>query len=710
MAKDKTVKLEVKSNINEVTKGFEKTQKEIKKTESTVKSLDKTLTDTGKKFNKTQKQTQKNLRNTRKEVDKVNENIKKVSGGLKGVSAGFETAEGAMALFGAESENVGVAMDKLREGMNITQSIKTFKDGTKVIKEMGVISKVAAGFQWALSTAIGGTSGALKIFRLALIATGLGAIVVGIGMLVANFDKLKDVLGGSSKGFKDASIGVKILTLAFLPLNLAIDLVKKGLQALGIIESEEDKAKEKRHKDNIKRIEKENEARKQRHQERQNEFDREIAMLEAEGKSSFALRQQKLADSIAVQKQEAKAMESTIKMFETYAKVVGENTGVLKELKEELKGVNEDIKNQENELKINVVKNNKDKLNSYKEYNNQRLEMARKIEDLENDLLKDGEQKEIILLQTKFKRLKQDIKGNFEERKRIMELYTEQEQQAIAEIQQKFRDEKKAKDDEAFNEEFEELKQMQEEFAKIKRQNEDLFRSEQQNEVLITEEKYDKLLAMAQDDAEAQEQIDIARRNALNDIAIKYENIEDARNKARTDKKKADDAKELKDAKELAMAKAELGIQGLNLLAAIAERNAGDDEKRQKRAFQIKKVADIASATLDGYKAVLSTYAQTPGGPVIKGIAAAVSGAFAAIQIANIAKQEFQGGGGNIAPTPDPGSGSESIAPSFNIVSDSGINDLEGLGEQPPIQAYVTSQDVTTAQGLDRARVQNATI
>jgi hypothetical protein len=82
----------------------------------------------------------------------------------------------------------------------------------------------------------------------------------------------------------------------------------------------------------------------------------------------------------------------------------------------------------------------------------------------------------------------------------------------------------------------------------------------------------------------------------------------------------------------------ELSIQGLNLIASIAEMNAGEDKKRQKRAFNIKKAANIASATMDGYNAVLSTFADTKGGVVLKSIAATLAGGFAALQIAGIAK------------------------------------------------------------------------
>jgi hypothetical protein len=61
------------------------------------------------------------------------------------------------------------------------------------------------------------------------------------------------------------------------------------------------------------------------------------------------------------------------------------------------------------------------------------------------------------------------------------------------------------------------------------------------------------------------------------------------------------------------------------------------------------------------------------------------------------------GGGGNI---PNNSSGG-ATAPNFNIVGNSGINQLAELGGQP-IQAYVVSGEVTSAQSLDRNRIQNA--
>ena len=60
------------------------------------------------------------------------------------------------------------------------------------------------------------------------------------------------------------------------------------------------------------------------------------------------------------------------------------------------------------------------------------------------------------------------------------------------------------------------------------------------------------------------------------------------------------------------------------------------------------------------------------------------------------------GGGGG-------GGGGASTTPQFNTIGSSGVNQLAQL-QQQPVQAYVVSGDVTSAQSLDRNRIQNATL
>ena len=90
------------------------------------------------------------------------------------------------------------------------------------------------------------------------------------------------------------------------------------------------------------------------------------------------------------------------------------------------------------------------------------------------------------------------------------------------------------------------------------------------------------------------------------------------------------------------------------------KKGSAEAEALAKKQFNVNKAFNLASATVDGYKSVISAYASTPGGPVIKGIAAGVAGLFAAATIAKIASAKFEGGGS--APSGDTNTGGSTMS------------------------------------------------
>ena len=85
--------------------------------------------------------------------------------------------------------------------------------------------------------------------------------------------------------------------------------------------------------------------------------------------------------------------------------------------------------------------------------------------------------------------------------------------------------------------------------------------------------------------------------------------------------------------------------------------------------------------------------------------------------LANIARAKkllSGGGGGGGAAVTGGGGAAPAAAPSFNVVGNSGVNQLaetmQGRSAQAPIQAYVVAQNVTTAQSLNRNIVSNASL
>ena len=137
---------------------------------------------------------------------------------------------------------------------------------------------------------------------------------------------------------------------------------------------------------------------------------------------------------------------------------------------------------------------------------------------------------------------------------------------------------------------------------------------------------------------------------------------------------------------------------------------AGKDSK-------IGKAMAIASATISGIEGVQNAYSTAqkspitavfPAYPIVQaGLAAAVS----AKNIAAIKSMDSSGKGQSSVPNVAGGGGSQ--APSFNIVGateTSQLADAIGGQEQQPVQAYVVANDVTTAQSLNNNIVEGATL
>lgn len=187
--------------------------------------------------------------------------------------------------------------------------------------------------------------------------------------------------------------------------------------------------------------------------------------------------------------------------------------------------------------------------------------------------------------------------------------------------------------------------------------------------------------------------------------------------KAEKDKEQAEKDKEA--AKKLAEDKAEyqqrqsqMALNALSVLSDATSLFSAKNEKDAKNQFKISKALSLSSAVVNTAQAITAALATTnpvPGGRFIEAAIAAASGA---VNIAKIAQTQFassgNGGGGGASGGGGGASNTQAITPNFNIVGNNGLNQLNQL-KQAPIQAYVVSGQVSTAQALDRNRIRNAT-
>ena len=246
------------------------------------------------------------------------------------------------------------------------------------------------------------------------------------------------------------------------------------------------------------------------------------------------------------------------------------------------------------------------------------------------------------------------------------------------------------------------------------------------------EKKLEKLIEIANTERELQlsrlqEQIDLHKEGtqARLDAEIAYNEQKQALDiqleqyENQLSQKRIETSKDVNDKikasdKELREAQINMAQTGLSIIADLAETFGQKNEESAKKAFKVSKAANLAQAVISTYVAVNA--ALTAGGNPAKlatgaqFIEAGVALATGLASVAKIAKTKFEGG-----TNPSDGGGCGglgsigSMSPSFNVVGNSGFNQLAQI-QQTPMQAYVVSGEVTSAQALDRNRVKNATL
>ena len=120
----------------------------------------------------------------RKSSQDFGDQLANVRGTITGVSGAFQTVLGSLSLMGVELGDDVKMLKMLQSAMAITQGVAAIDSGIKSFK--------------ALSISIKAATAATNGFKKALIATGIGALVVAVGLLIANMDKLSQLFGGAA--------------------------------------------------------------------------------------------------------------------------------------------------------------------------------------------------------------------------------------------------------------------------------------------------------------------------------------------------------------------------------------------------------------------------------------------------------------------------------------------------------------------------------
>ena len=100
------------------------------------------------------------------------------AGAVNAVAGGFTAVQGALGVVGAESEELQKSLLKVQSALALSQGLSAVTDSAKDFQRLATVVKTQV--VTAFST-----------LRGALIATGIGALAIGIALVAANFDKVK---------------------------------------------------------------------------------------------------------------------------------------------------------------------------------------------------------------------------------------------------------------------------------------------------------------------------------------------------------------------------------------------------------------------------------------------------------------------------------------------------------------------------------------
>jgi hypothetical protein len=278
---------------------------------------------------------------------------------MAGIEVGaqaFMGVQSAMALAGVENEKLTQTMVKLQAVQGLVNSVTTianklnsdsilgiqlrtaweklknssFVQGTVATTAQTTAIGAQTGATLASATATATATGGLKLFRLALISTGIGAIVVGLGLLIANFDTVSKWVLKAREEFEKLGPGMKIAVgiavLAFAPLLGVIYGVVKALEYFGVVDDVQTaKAKKNAHDHTeavVKSADKRAKAIKKEQDATDAKYTHEINMAKASGKDTYEMELMKAKAHLnsgrvflEIQKSKMKAIQAEMELL-----------------------------------------------------------------------------------------------------------------------------------------------------------------------------------------------------------------------------------------------------------------------------------------------------------------------------------------------------------------------------------------------------------
>lgn len=692
---------QIKADTTEAVESVEKlreklieTEKEVDVLEKKLRTTNQTAADTAREAADADRELQRSKKDIIREIDRA-------TGGY------IQLGEKALKAFKIVSAETSKAIVAGREWL------KTFSFGSLAMQMTSSMLKFGQATKLAFTQGVNGA----KLLKVALVSTGIGALVVALGMVVAYWDEIIGAISGANKELKsNLSLAEDNVTAQEAALE-AISLQENALKLAGKSEKEIRDLKIQQTQETIKALEAQLLAQKQIKDSQVAAAERNknilqgiirfltlplsllLGAVDAVGKAlgqDFGLEEgftgglaNMVFDPEEIAEEGDAAIEETQKKL---AKLKSTRDGYLLDAQKTADEAAKEAQRKANEASDKALAKERERLAAIASL---KKETADIIDDNEEAAIKNEEERENVRFQNQKQKLLSErlekikaAEGNQELIAALNAKYDALDEQATLAHNAKIEGFTKASDDK--------LKAQKEQVADI---NVSLIEDETARALAALQLKYEAEYAAAVGNAELQ--LALQKKYIQDGAAIQ----KDADVKAREEKRK--NQEELRD---LIVDSANATIDNLLRLNDIYDK---DDEVAAQRAFERSKKLQLVQAVINtaaGIMAQLSVPQDAlTGANFVKAGVVAMTGA---VQIATISAQQFKGGGAGGGKAPSaPSAPTAQPNLNFNMVGQSGANQLAtAVGSQfnQPIRAYVVGGEVNSAQEMERKRIKTA--
>lgn len=751
---DEIIGIKITTDAAQATQDVQKLDKAFEDTDNSVKSLRTQLKEAqaqvglmADKFGATSKEAIEAAKRAADLKDRIGDakaltdafnpdaKFKAVAASLAGVAGGFSALQGAMALFGSENKDVEKALLKVNAAMALSQGLQAVGESVDSFKQLGAVikstttfqelnnaaTKTAAAVQKAFGISVETTSTGFKVLKGAIVATGIGALVVLLGEVINNFDAISDWIKKSPLG--KLADGVGNLVTGFTDLIGVTSEAKRNMDALAVANARANEDIAAR----IKVLSAQGGKEKEIYDLKVAQTNNELAVLRESLKVKGSLtdeEQKKFRDLkndqlVAQAEYNKKQADQTAKAAEEAKKKRDEND---KQAAEDKKAANDLLLQLQNEKALNETKSEEEKAKAQLKINFDKTEAeiaalnaSDKVKAELRKLNEANYQADVKEIDDKTKADRAEKDKKFEE-----ELQSTLSEARIAKFKEG-KEKEVAALDEALATETQKVLD-----------NSDYTEKQKQELIAALKEKHGAELAEI--DTKYQKEADDKEQARLDKIidseTLSYEarkkGVDDALalNKKLFDEGKIDAEEYNKKEKELSDARVEISKKE----AAARAENAAKISSTLKNAAKAigehtvaGKAAAIAATTIDTYMSATAAFKSLAGIPIVGPALGAVAAAAAIVAglknvksilavkapevpsgssepgFVNIPSPGAPSTGGGGASMPDLGGGS-----SPDLSGGGGTSGGGGGGGTPAIRAYVVERDISSAQARDR--------